>query len=265
MTIVLFEVVLSIEAALVGALAASRSMKFATALGMPLLGLVLLKLGAARIPAAEARLLPWDWYPFVAAWWYLVPTMFLFGAGLWAARTSPPRRDLLLVLAGLLLVRTGVVAWESRDDHARLDGRVNERGVCLQTTGYSCAPAAAASFLHLHGVRASEREMAVLSATRAGLGGTSECGVMRGLRRKLPGRRVRIVTCGTGEIPCPALVSLRLNLLVNHCVVVEGMTPADVRLIDPASGRTVMAREAFEREWTGSAIFVEPENRKPPP
>lgn len=258
MTIVLFEVVLSIEAALVGAWAASRSMKFATVLGLPLLGLVLLKFAAGHIPAAEARLLPWDWYPHVASWWYLVPTMFLFGAGLWGARTSAVKRDVLLVLAGLLLLRTGVVAWESRDDHARLSGTVNDRGVCLQTTGYSCAPAAAASFLHLHGVRATEREMAVLSATRPGLGGTSECGLMRGLRRKLPDRPVRIVACRPFELPCPSLVSLRLNALVAHCVVVERTTPRDVWIIDPASGRTAMTWEVFEEEWTGSAIFVGP-------
>jgi predicted double-glycine peptidase len=255
--LVLFEVSLSVEAAFIGAWAASRSQKFAAGLGVPLLGLVLLKFAAGHIPAAEARLLPWDWYPFVAPWWYLVPTMFLFGAALWGARPSPVKRDLLLVLAGLLLVRTGVVAWESRDDHARLRGTADDAGFCPQSAGYSCAPAAAVSFLHHYGVRATEREMAILCATRPGLGGTSECGVMRGLRLKLPHRAVRITACRADELPCPAVVSLRMTLLIAHCVVVVRVTPAEVIVMDPASGRSSMTRQAFEQEWTGSAIYVD--------
>src|SRR5262245_58766618 len=101
-----------------------------------MLALVLFKFAAGHLPATEARLLPWDWYPFVASWWYLVPTMFLFGAGLWAARASLVKRDLLLVLAGLLLVRTGIAGWQSRSDHAALTGEINERGVCPQTSSY---------------------------------------------------------------------------------------------------------------------------------
>lgn len=258
MTIVLFEVVLSVEAAIVGALAASRSLKFATALSVPMLALVLLKFAAGHVPAAEARLLPWDWYPFVAAWGYLVPAMFLAGAGTWAARGSLVKRDAILVLAGLLLVRTGATAWESRNDHAELKGRVDKQGVCEQTSGYSCGPAAAASLLHLHGVEATEREMALLCATRAGLGGTSECGLMRGLRRKLPGRTVRITTCSYRGLPCPCLVSLRLNFLASHAVVVTRADAVQVWMIDPANGATTMTRGEFEKEWTGSAIAVEP-------
>jgi hypothetical protein len=256
-TILLFEVALSIEAAVVGALAASRSHKLATALSVPMLGLVLLKLIAGHVPAAEARLLPFDWYPFVAGWWYLVPAMFLCGAGLGSARASLLKRDVILVLAGLLLLRTGASAWESRNDHAALRGRVDERGVCKQTSGYSCGPAAAASFLHLHGVESTEREMALLCATRSGLGGTSECGLVRGLRRKLPGRAVRILTCRFEELPCPCMVSLRRSFLAFHAVVVADSCRSGVRLIDPASGVTWMAREAFEKVWTGAAITLE--------
>lgn len=258
MTVALFEVVLSVESALVGALAASRSMRLATAIGLPMLGLVLSKLAVGYLPAAEARLFPWDWYPFVAGWWSLVPAMFLFGAGLWCARRSPLKRDLLLVLAGLLLVRTGVTGWESADGHARLRGRVNAEGECLQTSGYSCGPAAAATFLHLHGVEATEREMAVLCATRAGLGGTTECGLLRGLRRKLPGRAVRAAAPRFEELPVPALVTLRQNWLVGHSVVVVEAGPERVRLIDPMGGRRALSRAEFEEEWGGSAVHVAP-------
>lgn len=265
MTVLLFEVVLSIESALLGALAASHSLRFATGLSLPMLTLVLLKFAAGHVPAVEARLLPWDWYPFVASWWYLVPVMFLFGAGFRAARGSLLKRDLLLVLAGLLLVRTATLAWESMDGHARLRGRVGADGVCLQTSAYSCGPAAAASLLHLHGVAATEREMAVECATRAGMGGSSECGLMLGLRRMLPGREIRIAVCRYEELPVPCLVSMRINFLFGHALVVEKAGPEGVELIDPASGRTGMTREMFEREWTGAAIYVAPDNKKPPP
>src|SRR5215467_8716537 len=76
----------------------------------------------------------------------------------------------------------------------------------------------------------------------------SECGLLRGIRRKLPGSSVQIVSCRYEELPTPSVVSLRLNFLAYHAVVVERATPVLVRLIDPGSGSVSMTREAFERE-----------------
>lgn len=165
-----------------GAALARRSLKAGAAGGVAGLLMVLGKLAIARVPAAEARLLPFDAYPFIEPLWYLVPLGYTVGAGVWAARNCLWKRDLLLVLGGLFLVRLGLLAWESRGGHAPLRGVVDGEGICRQTTAWSCAPAAAAMFLDRHAIEATEREMAELCASRPGLGGTSECGIVRGLR-----------------------------------------------------------------------------------
>jgi hypothetical protein len=233
------------------------SIKVAVAAGVPLLALILFKFWLTRHPAFEARLFPWDGYPLFEAVWYLVPTFFLAGAGLYAARTSRLKRDALLVLTGLLVLRTGLSAGHS---HEGLRGQVDASGVCRQSAAYSCAPAAVAAYLHLLGVEAGEREMALLCATRPGLGGTSECGVMRGLRHKV-GEHARVLmsTPAYEDIPAPSIVTLHISWLVDHCVMVERVGKADLTLMDPARGRTTLSRADFEGRWKGVAIFVQPQ------
>lgn len=256
MTVVL-PLLLLLAGAAFGVVLCRRSVRAGATGGVVSLAGVVGKAVLARIPAAEARLFPFDAYPFVEPLWYLFPLGYTLGAGLWAARSSLWKRDLLLVLGGLFLARLGLLAWESRGGHADLRGRLGDDGICRQTTAWSCAPAAAVMFLDRHGIPADEREMAVLCASRPGLGGTSECGIARGLRRKMPGRRVEATAPGRLEdLPTPSLVSVRLNWLVNHCVMVEGLDAEGVKVADPIDGRRTVPRELFLREWTGSAIHV---------
>jgi hypothetical protein len=247
---------LIVLAAALGVLAARRSMKLAVGLGATGLALIAAKYALGWIPAAEARALPWGWYAHVAAWWYEIPAFFLAGAGLRAARASWWKRDLILVLIGLFAVRIGWNAWETRGGHERLTGTVTADGACVQSSVYSCAPAAAASLLWHHGIAADEREMAELCLTRPGLGGTSECGLMRGLRKKV-GDRVRIGAPRYESLPAPCIVSIEKNWLVAHTLVVREVTPDHVVVMDPAAGIGRVKRAAFEREWMGSAIWIE--------
>lgn len=261
-----FLIVAALVSAVLGALTVRRSIKLATGLGIGFLVLILSKAVLFYFPLVEPRLFPWDGYPFVEPWILVLPTTFLIGAGLYAARASRWRRDLILILGGLFLACTGWQAWSTRGDHERLQGYVAPDGVCFQTSGYSCVAAAAAMLLHRYGVPATEREMARICVTGAGpLGGTTDCGTMRGLRRKLPGRAVRIAAPRYEEIPAPCLVAVRLNALVCHCVMVEEVRPEEVSLIDPLKGRRIVKRADFERDWRGTAIYVEPEKENPRP
>lgn len=56
-----------------------------------------------------------------------------------------------------------------------------EQGVCLQSTNYTCSPAAAATLLNHYGIETTEREMADLCLTREG---TTWQGLYRGLKLK---------------------------------------------------------------------------------
>ena len=242
-----------------GAAMMRRSRLAATITGALFLSLVLLKAIVGHIPAMEASLFPWDWYPVVEPSWYLVPAMFLVGAGLQAMKGAAWKRGLLLTAATLLIVRTGAAGWVTSRP-PELQGTVNDAGVCLQTASYSCGAAAATSFVYYYGVRVTEKEMAELCVTRsggAGLIGTSDAGLMRGLRRKLAGRYdIFIARTVYDDLPTPALVPLELFPGVGHCVLVWRVDPELVYLLDPRSGRTTLSRATFERQWTGAAIWA---------
>ena len=238
-----------------------RSIPLATALVGTMMSLLLLKVGVAQIPAGEPRLFPWNWYPFVEFWWYLFPAMFILGAAVMLVRRSVVKRDALLVLGGYLLVHCGVVAILTGGSHD-LKGVVDENGVCHQTSGYSCAAASAAMLLHRHGVRATEREMAELCATRSGstsMTGTSDSGIMRGLRIKLEGRATPVIaTPGYRDIPVPSLAAIKINERLYHCILIRAVEADQVRVVDPLYGGGSIPREQFERVWQKSAIYIRP-------
>lgn len=243
-----------------GVWAVRRSRPWGTAMCALLLSPIVLKAVVGHIPAAEAALFPWDWYPCVEPAWHLIPAMFLVGAGLQLVWPSPWKRHALLIGASLLLARTGAAAWSTAHPPS-LNGTVNDAGVCLQTSDYSCGAAAATSFVYYYGVRATEREMAELCMTRSGgpgLAGTSDAGIMRGLRRKLAGRYDILIGRRTyDDLSTPALVPLETMPGIGHCVLVWRVDPELVHVMDPRSGRTTLSRSAFQRQWTGAAIWAE--------
>ena len=243
-----------------GVLAFGRSLRLATGLVAAMLSLILLKAAITQVPAAEARIFPWDWYPFVEGWWFLLPAMFIFGVGIRLVRRSVWKRDGLLVAAGLLLVYCGAMAIALGRPH-ELTGRIDDKGICHQTSGYSCSAASAVMLLHQAGIPATEQEMAELCVTRAGhsrVAGTSECGMMRGLRQKMAGRGRPVISTPTYDrIPAPAMVGILINPQMSHSIVVVQVEPDLVKVIDPLYGRGTIPRSQFERNWKGVAIHLE--------
>ncbi|HLY12462.1 MAG TPA: cysteine peptidase family C39 domain-containing protein [Planctomycetota bacterium] len=239
-----------------GVLAVRRDRRLATALVGGMLLLLLAKVGVARIPDGEPRLFAWNWYPLVEGWWYLFPAMFIVGAALWLYRHSILRRDALLVVAGVLLLRCAAIGWVLARP-SDLQGTVGPDGFCPQTSGYSCSAASAAMLLDRHGIRASEREMAELCVT-CNATGTTPSGLMRGLRLKAGDRKaVRIGHPAFDRLPTPSIVSLRLSPVLTHSALVEKVTPLEVSVVDPLYGRGTLSRAIFDREWMGSAIWIE--------
>jgi hypothetical protein len=239
-----------------GVLAVKRDRRLATALVGVMLLLILVKVVILRVPEGEATYFAWNWYPLVEGWWYLFPAMFIFGAALTIYRSSVIRRDALLVAAGVLLLRCAAIGWVLARPSDLL-GTVGPDGVCHQTSGYSCSAASAAMLLDRHGIHATEREMADLCVT-CNAAGTTQSGLMRGLRIKLGGRgAVRIGRPSFERIPTPSIVSLRLSPILTHSAMVEKVTPEEVSVVDPLYGRGKLNRMIFDREWMGSAIWIE--------
>jgi hypothetical protein len=149
-------------------------------------------------------------------------------------------------------------------------------GTCLQTTNYTCSPAAAATLLHKHGIPASEQEMAALCLTRHG---TSWQGLYRGLKLKTAGTQwdVQVCRCSVGDLDrlasSPMILSVGLEgdapadtefsrefgwvPGVSHSVVLEGFSSNRcANIADPAQE---MSREQWDAEtlrtlWRGYAF-----------
>ena len=87
----------------------------------------------------------------------------------------------------------------------------NFEGICVQTTKHTCTAASAATLLRLHGIDATESEMAELCLTREG---TTWMGLYRGLKQKTRGTRwdVEVIECQTSDIKVARGVPMILSV-----------------------------------------------------
>lgn len=145
----------------------------------------------AVIALAGYILFLWDqtvlvqWLPFsnliVLGNWFPLEAGFL--GGLASTQRSLPvwRRGLTVAC---LQLAGAVVAVFPLVGESPLCGNAWSDGICLQTTKQTCSAAAAATLLTLHGIDATEQEMAELCLTRRG---TNWMGLYRGLKMKTAG------------------------------------------------------------------------------
>jgi hypothetical protein len=150
-------------------------------------------------------------------------------------------------------------------------------GICLQTTQHSCTPASAATLLRLHGIAATEEEMAELCLTREG---TTWMGLYRGLKRKTQGTRwdVEVIECRAGELPRtptePMILSVGLGPDIagrdesrfaewgfrpgqGHSVLLlSGSAPGGFKIADPTPGYGIETWSTMNLEelFQGTAV-----------
>ena len=144
-------------------------------------------------------------------------------------------------------------------------GNLWRDGVCLQTTRSTCSAASAATLLELHGIHATEQEMAELCLTRRG---TNWMGLYRGLKKKTAGTDWDVeVFTGTADdlrlLNTPAILSVGLaqdsqadsiyqtelgwRPGMRHSVVLFGFVTDLVDIGEPTP-------DAGRERWTGSDL-----------
>jgi hypothetical protein len=148
-------------------------------------------------------------------------------------------------------------------------------GGCQQTTPYTCSPASAATLLQLHGIAATEQEMAELCLTRRG---TSWLGLYRGLKLKTQGTAwdVELVRCSATEVsqhtdrPMIMEVGLEADTPIDaafrsefgwvpgvrHSVVLLASTDRRLHVLDPSPqiGREEWNDESLHLLWRGHGL-----------
>jgi predicted double-glycine peptidase len=139
-----------------------------------------------------------------------------------------------------------------------LETTIDQNGVCLQSNGYNCGPAAAVTVLRKIGVPAEEGQLALRAHTTrfAGTPTDSLCAAIRSCY----GIPCRIIYCRStqelqGKEPLIALV--KYSYMVDHFVAVLSVTDTDVVLGDPLEGIRTCTHKEFEREWRKCVIVIE--------
>jgi len=143
--------------------------------------------------------------------------------------------------------------------YSQLDSVFLPGGICLQSTGHTCGPAAAVTALKQMGIASREGELARMAATSP-ITGTQTDLLCRSLNRFLVDTRRIAEFKRFRSMPelsaYPfALVCIRLNLWTDHIVTVMNVSDSGITIADPLKGRVFLTRKRFERQWNQTAII----------
>jgi hypothetical protein len=163
----------------------------------------------------------------------------------------------------LFAVMIAVVVWSSvlpfflpvfiRNDLMRLPTLLNADNVCVQSTAYTCGPAAAVTALHQLGLSAHEGELAVLSHTSPVAGTLPWC-LYKAIENRYASQGLdcqfrRFDSVSQLREADVTLAVVRDAFLLDHCVAVLEVGDDTVTIADPVFGRTKMSYKAFEGVW----------------
>ncbi|MEN4006209.1 MAG: C39 family peptidase [Methanobacteriaceae archaeon] len=133
--------------------------------------------------------------------------------------------------------------------------QIDTSGIVMQSTDYSCGPAALATVLQNMGFNSTEGELKVLAGTDTS--GTSMYGLARAAHAKgvsATGMRLSI-----DDLKRNHIVHVVLNGTPHYSVVRE-VSENSVRLADPSLGNIVMTREEFNEIYTGHTLVISNSN-----
>jgi peptidase C39-like protein len=166
-----------------------------------------------------------------------------------------------LVFLLLIALSSGSLGWHYFGQRLRAN-YPDASGALQQTTGITCAPAAASMLLHRFGIRISEGELAELAGTNP-LQGTAPYALARAVdraarRHGMRGRIQRMDDARARRLARPFVAFVNEPGIGGHALCVLKFDPARVWVIDPLAGaQETILREEFVAEWDPVIIWVE--------
>jgi hypothetical protein len=210
--------------------------------------------------------------------WFPLATAFLAGLA-WKTVPGGPIRKMVPVVA-LFIAGAYSILSPVLGEPPQCGNRWSREGICIQTTQITCTPACAATMLRLHGIEATEREMARLCLTRKG---TSWMGLYHGLKRKTAGTKwdVEVVSCRADELrelcTSPMILTVGLHDVTRHdaayrteegwipgvdhsVVLLEFRSPNWIEVADPSPeiGLECWRMDDLNVLWRGPAVRLVP-------
>lgn len=141
---------------------------------------------------------------------------------------------------------------------ASLQTTVNFEGVCLQSNGYTCGPAAAVTALHALGIEAEEGELAILAYTTHFTGTQPDvlCNAIT-KRYGVACRQAYFHDVLELRDRVPVIAVVKFAFLIDHFVTVLDAGDSTVVIGDPLVGRVEMTHEEFASRWRRCGILLD--------
>jgi hypothetical protein len=148
----------------------------------------------------------------------------------------------------------------NRDELTSLSGHVDPDGVYLQTTGYTCGPAAAATVLNAYGIDASEGEIALGTGCNS-YSGTRSLDLVSYINTK-HGEDLRAEYRYVDEVDSLKhmkgffIAEVKASTFTDHFVVIMGFNGDSLQVADPSLGSYEMRTATFSEGWRRKVIVV---------
>jgi len=234
---------------------------------VPPMALILFRVWTGYFPG-----LAFPWIPDPDLWAvsepFLVEVSALF---LLAAATPHVQHRRKQLGLGLLAAAVSVLAIVKAlaypmTDFSSLKNEVNRNGVTVQTSQWSCGPAAGATITRILGGETTEKALA-RACPGSSITGTTPFQMRRGLTRILQKQgfstELIVESLSIDDLrnrATPFLAVTKFSPLVDHWVVVIGADRERVKFADPADGAIEsLSNEAFNRRWKGYILRFEGE------
>ena len=213
--------------------------------------LLFVKFSAWNVPRA------WRGYLYSVAVPWLVFPLLQF-------KLTALTRKGVVVTAGLVTFHEGWMEFLgpalARSELADLKTTINNDGVCMQGTDYTCGPAAAVTILRRLGLPAEESDLA-LRASSSDHTGTEAGDLAAAIQERFGADGVRTEEGDSETLDelrktLPALAVIKWDARTDHWVAVLEVNDQQVRCGDPVRGLRTVSRAEFEQEWRHRTLRV---------
>jgi len=171
----------------------------------------------------------------------------------------PKKRDRIVISILMAVIVFAVSVWPfilpafERNELARLQTHIDANGVCIQTTDFTCGPAAAVTALRKLGLSGEESQIAILSLTSSATGTPPD--LLADALQKYYGQDGLIAEYRSfkdiSELKQAGLTLAvtKYAFLVDHYVTVLEVTDSEVVVGDPLGGLGRMSYADFRKKW----------------
>jgi len=137
---------------------------------------------------------------------------------------------------------------------------INGQGICLQTTGFTCGPAATVTLLRRFGLPAEEGEIGILSKASFNTG--SEATLLadavneRYAHNGVHAAAKTLATLDDLRASAPCATVIYYDFAIDHWVAVLSVRDNKIEIGDPISGKRFMSSQDFIRIWQHDSLLV---------